>query len=55
MPVTVFQSGGIDSSLIQAIVNSEDTFTVEFEEYKNQIVESIFTKEMSDKLVTEIT
>ncbi len=50
VPVTVFQSGGIDSSLIQAVVKSEDTFTVEFKEYEDQIVESIYTKEMSNKL-----
>lgn len=51
VPVTVFQSGGIDSSLIQAVVRSEETFTVEFKEFEDQIVESIFTEEMSKKLL----
>ncbi len=50
VPVTVFQSGGIDSSLIQAVVRSEDTFTVEFNELKGQVEESKLTLEMSSKL-----
>ncbi len=39
VPVTIFLSGGIDSSLIQAILSLDVTYTVQFEEFINKINE----------------
>lgn len=50
VPVTTFLSGGIDSSLIQAVVRSEKTYTVHFEEYAETIDERPFVGELADRL-----
>lgn len=47
VPVTLFLSGGIDSSLIQAMVRLPTTITVQFDEYKTTINERKFTLEYS--------
>ncbi len=50
VPVTTFLSGGIDSSLIQAVVKSERTYTVHFEEYRGRIDERPYVRELADRL-----
>lgn len=50
VPVTTFLSGGIDSSLIQAVVKSERTYTVHFEEYTDTIDERPYVRELADRL-----
>ncbi|XAL98225.1 asparagine synthase (glutamine-hydrolyzing) [Phycisphaeraceae bacterium D3-23] len=49
VPVTTFLSGGIDSSLIQAVVRSEKTYTVHFEEYADTIDERPYVREMAER------
>ncbi|MFI4861068.1 MAG: asparagine synthase (glutamine-hydrolyzing) [Phycisphaerales bacterium JB063] len=50
VPVTTFLSGGIDSSLIQAVVRSEKTYTVHFEEFAGTIDERPYVRELSERL-----
>lgn len=47
VPATVFLSGGIDSSLIQATLGLPTTFTVQFDEYERQINERQYTTEFA--------
>jgi len=39
VPVTIFLSGGVDSSLIQAVLKLDVSYTVQFEEFKSTINE----------------
>jgi asparagine synthase (glutamine-hydrolysing) len=48
VPVTMFLSGGIDSSLIQAVVKSPTTYTVQFDEFRETIDEESLVKEFSE-------
>lgn len=48
--VTMFLSGGIDSSLIQAVVNLDTTFTCQFSEYLDTINEVDFVHEFAGRL-----
>ena len=50
VPVTLFLSGGIDSSLIQAILKLPVTYTVQFQEFKQTIDEESLVKEYADYL-----
>jgi len=45
VPVTVFLSGGIDSSLIQAVLRLETTYTLQFEEFRDTINEEQLAEE----------
>lgn len=53
VPVTLFLSGGIDSSLIQAVLRLPVTFTVQFDEYSNKINELRYTSEYAQALKFE--
>jgi len=50
VPVTLFLSGGIDSSLIQAILKLDVTYTVQFEEFENTINERKLVLEFAERL-----
>ena len=47
VPVTLFLSGGIDSSLIQAILGLPTTLTIQFDEYEEKINEKKYTAEFA--------
>jgi asparagine synthase (glutamine-hydrolysing) len=48
-PVTIFLSGGIDSSLIQAVLGCETSFTVQFAEFEQTINERDYVVEFAKK------
>lgn len=49
VPVTIFLSGGIDSSLIQAVLGLDVTYTVQFEEFIDKINERDLVFEFAKK------
>jgi asparagine synthase (glutamine-hydrolysing) len=50
VPVTIFLSGGIDSSLIQAVVRCPVTYTVQFSEFADTINEQRYVTEFAEHL-----
>jgi asparagine synthase (glutamine-hydrolysing) len=50
VPVTIFLSGGIDSSLVQAIVRCEVSYTVQFSEFEETINERDYVFEFARQL-----
>ena len=50
VPVTLFLSGGIDSSLIQALLHLETTYTVQFAEFEHTINERDYVLEFGRHL-----
>jgi len=50
VPVTIFLSGGIDSSLIQAMVRCPVTYTVQFSEFAATIDEERYVAEFAEHL-----
>jgi asparagine synthase (glutamine-hydrolysing) len=50
VPVTIFLSGGIDSSLIQAIVKCDVSYTVQFSEFEHTINEREYVFEFAERL-----
>ena len=50
VPVTIFLSGGIDSSLVQAIVKCPVSYTVQFSEFENTINEREYVLEFARHL-----
>jgi asparagine synthase (glutamine-hydrolysing) len=50
VPVTLFLSGGVDSSLIQAILKLPVTYTVQFAEFKDTIDEQTYVTEFAQAL-----
>ena len=50
VPVTIFLSGGIDSSLIQAVLKLDVAYTVQFEEFIDKINERDLVQEFAQKL-----
>lgn len=50
VPVTIFLSGGIDSSLVQAIVKCDVSYTVQFAEFENTINEREYVYEFAQRL-----
>ena len=50
VPVTVFLSGGIDSSLIQAIAKCDVTYTCQFDEFAQTIDEVTLVNELAQTL-----
>ncbi len=50
VPVTIFLSGGIDSSLIQAIVKCDVSYTVQFSEFESTINERGYVCEFAQRL-----
>ncbi len=47
VPVTIFLSGGIDSSLIQAVVGCPRTYTVQFTEFEDTVDERRYVTEFA--------
>lgn len=45
VPVTIFLSGGVDSSIIQAILKLDTAYTVQFEEFRETIDEQVLVAE----------
>lgn len=50
VPVAVFLSGGVDSSLVQSVMRLSDSFTVQFEEFRSFLDEETLTAELADEL-----
>jgi asparagine synthase (glutamine-hydrolysing) len=50
VPVTIFLSGGVDSSLIQAVLKLDVSYTVQFAEFENTINERDYVLEFAQKL-----
>lgn len=50
VPVTIFLSGGVDSSLIQAVLKLDVSYTVQFQEFERTINERDLVVEFADKL-----
>lgn len=50
VPVTIFLSGGVDSSLIQAVLRCDVSYTVQFAEFEETINERDDVLELADKL-----
>lgn len=50
VPVTIFLSGGVDSSLIQAIVRLPVSYTIQFDEFRETIDEETLVKEYAEFL-----
>jgi asparagine synthase (glutamine-hydrolysing) len=50
VPVTIFLSGGVDSSLIQAILRLDTSFTVQFQEFASTINERDLVLEFAEHL-----
>jgi len=50
VPVTIFLSGGIDSSLIQATLGLDVSYTVQFPEFESTINERQYVLELAGKL-----
>lgn len=50
VPVTIFLSGGIDSSLIQAILKLDVSYTVQFQEFESTINERKLVLEFAERL-----
>ena len=50
VPVTIFLSGGIDSSLIQAVLHRDVSYTVQFTEFQDTINERDLVLEFADRL-----
>lgn len=50
VPVTIFLSGGVDSSLIQAVLKLDVSYTVQFQEFESTINERDLVVEFSKKL-----
>lgn len=48
VPVTVFLSGGVDSSLIQAVLKLDTTYTVQFPELRETIDEETLVREFAE-------
>ena len=49
VPVTIFLSGGVDSSLIQAVLKLDVSYTVQFEEFKTTINERDLVVEFAER------
>jgi asparagine synthase (glutamine-hydrolysing) len=50
VPVTIFLSGGIDSSLIQAVLRCDVSYTVQFTEFERTINERQYVVEFAERL-----
>lgn len=52
--VTMFMSGGIDSSLIAALAGVERVFTCQFVEFEGMIDEAVYAGDLADRLGIEL-
>jgi asparagine synthase (glutamine-hydrolysing) len=50
VPVTIFLSGGVDSSLIQAVLRCDVSYTVQFTEFEETINEKAYVREFAGTL-----
>ncbi len=49
VPVSMFLSGGIDSTLIAVLAGIEEAFTCQFSEFKDSIDEELFAQDFADR------
>ena len=54
VPVTMFLSGGIDSSLVARLAGVTEAFTCQFEEFKDSIDEESYAADLADRLGIEL-
>jgi asparagine synthase (glutamine-hydrolysing) len=50
VPVSLFLSGGLDSSLIAALAGVKEVFTCQFEEFRDSINEEVYVRDLADRL-----
>lgn len=50
VPVTMFLSGGIDSTLVAKLAGIEEAFTCQFAEFKSTIDEELYAQDFADRL-----
>lgn len=53
VPLTIFLSGGVDSSLIQALLRFDVSYTIQFEEFRDTINEQDFVEEFAREFAFE--
>ena len=49
-PVTLFLAGGLDSSLVASLSGIEQTFTCQFDEFRETINEELYVRDLADRL-----
>ena len=54
VPVTLFLSGGLDSSLVAKLAGVKEAFTCQFDEFKDTIDEERYARDLADKLGIEL-
>lgn len=54
VPVTMFLSGGIDSSLIAGLAKPKEAFTCQFEEFAGKIDEETYARDLAERLGIEL-
>lgn len=50
VPVSLFQSGGLDSSIIAALAKTKESFTCQFNEFAQTINEEIYARDLARRL-----
>lgn len=54
VPVSMFLSGGIDSTLVAALAGVREAFTCQFEEFKTSIDEEIYARDFAERFGIEL-
>ena len=54
VPVTMFLSGGIDSTLVAVLAGIKEAFTCQFDEFKDTIDEELYAQDFADRLGIEL-
>lgn len=55
VPISLFLSGGLDSSIIAKLAGTQEAFTCQFEEFKGQIDEEHYAKDLAKRLGIALT